>query len=465
MFIARNIEIDRLNKLYIENKFQFIVMYGRRRVGKTRLLIEFCKGKEYIFFAAEEYNDKMGLERFSRAILEYFDLAKFMPSFENWEKAFKFLASKSTEKQIVLVIDEFPYLVTSNKSLTSILQNLIDHTLKDSKLYIVICGSSMSFMEKEVLSYKSPLYGRRTAQLKIEPFDFFDSIKFFPNREFDEKVKAYGVLGGIPQYLLKFEESKSIEENIKEHLLEKISYLHEEPLNLLKQELREPAIYNSIIEAIALGYSKSNEISTKIGEDSSKSANYLKSLIELQLVKKQVPVGEKDNSRKTIYKLKDNLFKFWYRFIFSNISLIDQEMIEYTYDKKIEPYFSDYLGGIFEDICIDYLIRKNKKFQLPFVFEKIGGWWGNNPIKKQQEEIDILAIGEDNALIGECKWKNEKLGMKVVNDLIEKASILPYTNKYYIFFSKSGFTCEVEKFAHDNENILLKEFDNNSNKI
>ncbi|MCT4619537.1 MAG: ATP-binding protein [Marinisporobacter sp.] len=457
MFIGRDYELNTLNRLYTEEQFQFVVIYGRRRVGKTRLLTEFCKDKESIFYVAEEYNEKMALEKFSQKILEHFQMEDFISSFESWEKAFLFLAKQSRDRKIVLVMDEFPYVALANKSIPSLLQNLIDHELKNTKLYLVVCGSSMSFMEKEILSYKSPLYGRRTAQLKIEPFDFFDSTKFFSNYSFEEEVKAYGILGGIPQYLLKFRDKESIEENIKRHILDKSSYLYTEPMNLLKQELREPAMYNSIIEAIATGASKLNEIATKVGEAGSKCSAYLKTLIELQIVEKQVPVGEKESSRKTIYRLKDNLFNFWYRFVFDYPSLIEQEMIDYLYEKKIKPEMNHYLGYIYEKICIDYLIRKNKKYELPFVFEKIGSWWGNNPIKKRQEEIDILAVSKECAFIGECKWRNEPLDMKVVMGLMEKSQILPYKEKYYVFFSKSGFTKEVLDYTKNNKQIYLYE--------
>ncbi|WP_077369598.1 ATP-binding protein [Anaerosalibacter sp. Marseille-P3206] len=454
-FIGREYELNSLEKLYREDTFQFVVMYGRRRVGKTRLLMEFCKDKNSIFFVAEEYNDKVALEKFSKKILEHFHMDKWVQGFDSWEKAFLFLNEKAKEEPLVLIIDEFPYIVSANHSIPSLMQNLIDHQLKDRKLFIVVCGSSMSFMEKEILSYKSPLYGRRTAQIKIEPFNFFDSIKFFPDYGLEDKVIAYGIVGGIPQYLLKFKDVFSIEQNIKEQILDKSSYLYEEPATLLKQELREPALYNSIIEAIATGSSKLNEIATKVGEDSSKTSNYIKSLIELEIVEKEVPVGEKKNSRKTIYSIKDPLFRFWYRFIFNNIGLIEQEMIDYVYEEKISPQLNDFLGNTFESICVDILKSKNKSMELPFVFENIGRWWGNNPIMKREEEIDILAISKDNALIGECKWRNQLLDMSVVNSLIEKSQALRYKNKYYVFFSKSGFTEEVISFSKHNKKIML----------
>ena len=459
-FIGREYELKSLEKLYNENTFQFVVMYGRRRVGKTRLLSEFCKDKNAIFFVAEEYNDKMALERFSRKILEHYDMDEWIQGFDSWEKAFLFLNQKAKEQPLVLIMDEFPYIAAANRSIPSLMQNLIDHQLKYSKLFIVVCGSSMSFMGKEILSYKSPLYGRRTAQMKIEPFNFVDSIKFFPNYSLEDKVLAYGIVGGIPQYLLKFNDAFSVEENIKNQILDKSSYLYEEPATLLKQELREPALYNSIIEVIATGSSKLNEIATRVGEDSSKCSNYIKSLIEFQIVEKKVPVGEKESSRKTIYSIKDHLFRFWYRFIFNNIGLIEQEMIDYVYEEKILPRLSDFLGNTFEGICIDILKIKNKNMKLPFVFDKIGPWWGNNPIMKREEKIDILAISKDNALIGECKWRNQRLDMSAINSLIEKSQALKYENKYYIYFSKSGFAEDVINFSKHNEKIILIDFSN-----
>lgn len=455
MFIGREFEVNNLNRLYRENNFQFVVVYGRRRVGKTTLLSEFCKDKLSIFFVAEEYNDKIALQNFSEKILEYFDMKEFITSFESWEKAFMFLAKQAKEKQIVLVIDEFPYIVNANKSIPSLMQNLIDHHLKDTKLFVIVCGSSMSFMEKEVLSYKSPLYGRRTAQFRVEPFDFYDSSKFFPKYNFEQRLQAYGVLGGIPQYLLKFNDSIAISTNIKDKILNKSAYLYEEPKNLLKQELREPAIYNSIIEAIAKGASKINEISTRIGEEGDKCGKYLKTLLELRIVSRETPVGEKESTRKSIYKLQDNLFKFWYRFVFDNNTLVEQEMVDYLYDKKIQSEISGYMGFIFEEVCTQFLIRKNRNMELPFVFDMIGKWWGNNPIKKCQEEIDILAVDKSNAFFGECKWKNEAIGMEVINGLIEKASVLNFSNKYYALFSKSGFTQGAIDYTRENRSIFL----------
>jgi hypothetical protein len=455
MFVGREYELRTLNKLYAEERFHFVVMYGRRRVGKTTLLMEFCKDKPSIFFVAEEYNDKIALESFSDKILSYFGLSGLVSRFESWEKAFLFLAKQARDKRLVVVIDEFPYIVNSNKSIPSILQNLIDHYLKDTKLFLIVCGSSMSFIEKEVLSYKSPLYGRRTAQLIVEPFNFFDARKFFPDYDFENQVAAYGVLGGIPQYLANFDGSKGVYENIKTKILDKASYLYEEPKLLLRQEVREPALYNSIIEAIAGGSSKLNEISTKVGVETDKCSKYISTLIDLKIVEKIIPVDLRERSRKSIYKIKDNFFRFWYRFVFSNKALIEQGLIDEVLENKIKPFMNEFIGEVYEEICMDYLKILNKNKKLPFIFEKIGKWWGNNPYKKREEEIDIVALKKNSAIFGECNWQNRKVDITVLNDLIEKSALFDCDDKYYVLFSKRGFADDVINFAKHNNNVLL----------
>lgn len=455
MFIGRENELEDLNRIYNSDKFEFAVMYGRRRIGKTTLLSHFCNDKDSIFYVAEEHNDKFCLNNFSKIILNHFNMTGFINNFNDWETAFKFIGKQAENKRIVLVIDEFPYIAYANKSIPSILQNVIDHYLKDTKLFLIICGSSMSFMEKEVLSYKSPLFGRKTSQMKLEPFNFFTSSKFFPKYSLEDKVRCYGILGGIPQYLEKFNDSLTVEENIKESFLNKSSYFYDEPRNLLKQELREPQFYNTIIEVIAKGASKLNQISTKVGESTDKCAKYVNNLIELGILKKEIPLGDKETSRKTIYSVNDSMFKFWYKFVFGNSELIEQRKIDYLYENIIEPYTSDYLGATFEEICIQYMRKCNGSEKLPFIFHSIGRWWGNNPHKKREEEIDIICKNNDSIIFGECKWRNEEINMSVVNLLIEKSQIFNCDNKYYIFFSKVGFKKDVIEFGKSNENVML----------
>lgn len=463
MFFGREKELEKLNELYKIEGFQFVVMYGRRRVGKTTLLSEFVKDKTHLFFVAEEYSKERALTDFSQQIYKLLEL-EGLPPFLGWKEAFEFLIQKVDTKRVVLIMDEYPYLVGADKSISSILQNLIDHKLLKTDLFIVICGSSMSFMEKNVLSYKSPLYGRKTAEMKIEPFDFYESCNFVSAYNAVDKVISYGVLGGIPQYLKYFTDKKDIKENVLNVVLNKGSVLYEEPKNILKQELREPMVYNTIIEAIATGASKMNEIVTKTKMDSDKCARYLGSLINLRIVEKERPIGESAD-RKSIYKLSDNLFKFWYRFVFHNISLTEQGESEFLYESIIKPDLSEYVGrNVFEDICRQYLWKRNNKRSLPFVFINIGRWWGNNPKANRQEEIDIVAVNKNEAIFCECKWKNEQTGMDVYSGLVEKSKLLSaYSPVKYIIFSKSGFTGTLIQNANNDNKIELVDLDGLSN--
>ncbi len=456
MFIGRNNEMAELNRLYNKKGFEMVVIYGRRRVGKTSLINEFSKDKQSIFYVAIEQNDKGALESFSEKVLEILPAAKaYIDSFLSWEKAFEYIAEQAKESRLLLVIDEYPYIATGNPSISSVLQKVIDTKFLNTNLFLILCGSSMNFMENQVLGYKSPLYGRRTAQFKIEPFDYIDSGKFFPEYSREERLIAYGIAGGVPQYLSNLAKEGSLNESIYRNYFRKDGHLFEEPSSILKQELREPAVYNSIITAVASGATRINEISTKTGEDSKKCSKYLSTLIDLHIVKKEYPVGT-EAGRNGIYSLCDNMFKFWYKFIPENITNIEADMGKIVIEKRVNPLISDYMGRIFEEICIQYMIRRNKTLSLAIMFDEIGRWWGNNPVKKRQEEIDLLAKSGGAAIFGECKWRNEPSGINVLNSLIEKSEILKqYKEKYYILFSKTGFTKELTDAAADMNNVEL----------
>jgi AAA+ ATPase superfamily predicted ATPase len=444
MFVGREEELDNLNKRYELGNFQCIIIYGRRRVGKTTLIAEFSRDKRHIFYVAQENSKEASLLDFSKKVLQNLELSEYQSNFDNWSKAFSFIGKQAIDEPLILVMDEFPYLARSDKSIVSALQNAIDHQLKNTKLYIIICGSHVSFMEKEILGYNSPIYGRRTSQMKIEPFSFFESKEFFRNYNIQQKIEAYCILGGVPLYLCQFNDNINIKENIIKNVLKKYSYLYEEPRNLLKQELREPMNYNAIIEAIADGATSINTIANKSKVPNEQCSKYLKTLIELLIVKKEIPLGESPTSRKSIYSLSDSFFKFWYRFIFQNISELELGMIEEVYEDDIEPYLSSFYGHIFEKICHQHFILENKKKKLPYRFSKIGKWWGNNPKEKRQEEIDLYAIGKQGIYLGECKWRNEKLDISVLKALYKKSELF-HGKKTLVLYSKSGFTNAIHK--------------------
>ncbi|MBN4056656.1 ATP-binding protein [bacterium AH-315-K05] len=441
MFIGRKYELRKLEEYYSSEKFEFIVMYGRRRVGKTTLINKFMIDKKKMYVVGEEFNEKIILENFTKAVVECFELPKSMPNFTNYSDLFEFIIDQAGNERLVIVLDEFQYIATASKGFLSFLQNMIDQKLLNSRIFLIVCGSSVSFMENEVLAYKSPLFGRRTAQFEISPFGFYEATMFFDNYSAEEKVKLYSILGGTPQYLIKFDRALTIEQNLKKNFFDKTSYLFDEAKNILRQELREVGIYNSIIQAIANGYTKINEIATKIGEERDKVSKYIKVLKEIKIVKREIPLGEKTNTKKSYYKISDNYFSFYYRFVCKNLNLIEQNKIDYLYENEVKPFVNDYVGHVFEEICKEYLLKENNKTEKPFLIVNLGKWWGNNKKERRQEEIDIVATNKNKYILAECKWRNEKMKLSVYKDLLRKSKLITSDTDdvYYYFFSKSGF--------------------------
>lgn len=439
MFIGRSQELNTLNRLYASDKFEFAVIYGRRRVGKTALLNEFIGEKKVIYFTGVESNAKQNLENFSQSIIECNTGIPASTSFASFQAALEYVFHLAEKERIILAIDEYPYVARSSKSLSSTLQLLIDKNKDTSKLMLILCGSSMSYMEDHVLAYKAPLYGRRTAQMKIQPFSFEETCHYLSGMSDEDKALMYGIVGGTPQYLLQVNSKLSVEDNIKNIYLNPTSFLFEEPINLLKQEVREPAIYTAIITAIATGSSRMSEISSKVGEDTNVCAAYLKNLVALGIVRKETPYGEKV-SRKSIYSIEDHMFRFWYRFVLENNSLIARGATGLAYS-RIKPYLTDYMGKVFEDICTQYLWKLLLTDRSPVQFSSLGRWWGNDPRTRSQTEIDIMGEQDkDTALFGECKWSNEKVDLGVLETLIERSRLFSYAKVQLYLFSKSGFT-------------------------
>jgi hypothetical protein len=320
-----------------------------------------------------------------------------------------------------------------------------------------MCGSYMGFMEKEVLGAKSPIFGRRTAQLHMKPFDYKTSIRFLDGFQDEDKLKLYGAFGGTALYLQQVQNGKTFEENIKNAFLKVTAYLYEEPLLLLRQEVQEPGTYSAIIEAIATGSTKANEIATKTGEEQAKCIKYINTLCELGILYKETPFGEKDSARKTIYGISDFMFRFWYRYVFSNRTLLETGAQETVWQRRILPDYNNYMGSVFERICKDYLLRKNSLGELPILFTSIGRWWGTNPEDHNQVEVDLIAQDDNNYLMCECKWKNETLGISVLNELQRKADVFSKKRNetWYVLFSKAGFTKAIMEEAEKDKSIIL----------
>ncbi len=457
MFIGRNSELQQLNTLYKQDKFQCIIIWGRCRVGKTTLINEFCKDKTAIYFTGIESTAKDNLENFSKSIAAINDSSDNAPVFKDFRSALININELAKKQKLVLIIDEYPYLARSYKPISSVLQELIDNTLKTNhNLFIILCGSSMSFMEKQVLGYQSPLYGRRTAQFHIKPFNFYEVASYYKNFSPADIAAVYGIPGGIPLYMSFINDKLSLKENIINNFLTPSGYMYEEPNNLLNQELREPAIYNAIIRAVATASSKISEIASKVGIDNAKASNYIDKLIELGIIEKETPAAAPKSSRKTIYGIKDGMFRFWYKFIPQNNVLIQRDKAETAW-QNIEPQFSDYMGKVFEDICADYLWENYES--LPVSYQLLGRWWGANPKLKREEEIDIVAYADNKAILCECKWRNEKTDKIVLETLLERRKLLTHFDEcYYYIFSKTGFTKSCIELAQADNKIRLISF-------
>lgn len=464
MFIGRDAELRFLNERYNAPEGQLVVLYGRRRVGKTETLREFCRGKPHVFFSCTQTSDRMQLVRFSQALLkENIPARQYVSAFSDWETAFlsiRDLPCGGAKK--LVVIDEFPYMCRENKSIPSILQNLWDAELKARNVMIVLCGSAMSFIENELLAEKNPLYGRATGIYKMRPMGFYDAVQFFPNYSPSDKVTAYAILGGVPHYLRQWDPNLDIEENIKKNILTKGCVLYSEVEFLLRQELRETPFYNSIIEAVALGNTKLNDISQKsLMESTSKTAVYLKNLANLGIVEREFSVDTntkaKANAGRGFYRLTDNFFRFWYAFCFANFSQLEDGDADGVYRYIIAPALHEFASVAFEDVCREYMKEMQKKNALPFRYEKMGRWFGRTTVRDEtaagglriaETEIDILAIGPGGKdyLVGECKFKDRPFSYGEYLDTAAKLTPLKDKSAFhYALFSESGFDPRIKE--------------------
>ncbi len=452
-FVNRDTELNFLNEKWDKNEAQLIIIYGKRRVGKTELAIQFAKDKPHIYFLCERISAHKQLKKFTEMLIEYFK-DEFLPEegFKDWEVAFKYISNK--KEKIAIIIDEFPYLVETDKAIPSTFQKAWDLYLKDSNVYMILLGSSISIMEETTLFYKAPLYGRRTGQFLIKPFRFREVQRIFPNKSFEEILSIYSIVGGIPLYLNKFH-NRSWLEVVKEEVLKKGQPLYEEVEFLLREELKEPRNYFVILEALSLGKHKVSEIINETGFDKGTVSRYLAILDSLQITRKEIPITEKipEKSRKGIYIIEDNFFSFWFRFVFRNRSLLEENKISEA-AVKINEAIPELLAKNYEKVSGEILLTNILNKKLPVEFDTYGRWWDKN------EEIDLIAINNQTNEISfaEAKWSNKPVGTNIYEDLKRKAQKVEWGKKdrreYFTLFSKSGFTDEMKKMTAK-ENIYL----------
>lgn len=451
-FIDRERELDALERFWGEKEAQLIVIYGKRRIGKTELIKQFIKAKPHIYFLAQKINEYENLKLLGEAVGEFLDdeILK-RKGFENWKWVFEYLR-KYIKKRTVLVIDEFPYLAEANKGISSIFQSGWDEYLKNNPIFLILCGSSIAMMEEEVLSYKAPLYGRRTGQIFLKPFSFYLASRFYPGLSFEHRFELYSIAGGNPCYLKRFDPRLSLDMNMKEYILQPETFLYNEVEFILREELREPRNYFAILKAVALGKNRISEIVNETGLAKGILHKYLFILEDLHIIQKEVPVTEKNplKSRKGIYKLQDHFFRFWFKYILPNKGNIEEGKVDFVL-KKIRGDFNLLLSENYEQVAKEIVKNFEDKF---FPISKIGRWWDKN------EEIDIVALNEEEnkVLWGEVKWSNKPVGVDIYYDLKRKTQKVEWRkenrNEYFCLFSKSGFTESMIKAA-EKEKVTL----------
>ena len=451
MFYGREKELASLQNLYTSPGLQMTVIYGRRRIGKSTLISEFIRDKKAIYYTATKVGAARNLELLARQIR--LSLAPDFPpvAFHTIEDLFDFMTRMLPEEKTVFIIDELPYWAEKDESLLSTLQKYVDNDWAKKELLIILCGSALSFMQDKVLSEKSPLFGKRSSQIRLEPFDYLDSGRFVPNYTNEEKAICYGVTGGVAKYLSLFDPARSLDENIQRLFFSPDGFLYDEPRNLLSQEFSDISLLNNIIEQIASGETSLRTIADKVHEKDNTVLYSLEKLIQVGLVGKKCCITEEKNRKKVQYVLKDHMFRFWYQFIPGACSLIEIGMGAQYYTEIVKPRIHSYMGRIFEEMCILYTLREGASGRFGCFLTNAGSWWGMehaiDPDGKkmlQPADVDIVGLSAANKvfLTGECKFRNEKADRAVFDILVRRTRAIPtdYRHIAYLLFSLGGYT-------------------------
>ena len=447
MFINRKAELVNLEARYGSGHAELFVLYGRRRVGKTELLRHFCAGKPHVFFIATLSSDRDQLAAFSQDIWRYTHADEPdgpTPSpweAPTWEAAFRALADLPGRP--IVVLDEFTYLISGNKAIPSVLQKVWDEILRNTQVFLILCGSYVGMMEREILGYQAPLYGRRTGSYLLPALDLPAAAAFFPAYTPVQQIEAWAVLGGMPYYLIAFSGESDIFANIRSHILDSQGALRREPQLLLMEELREPRNYFSVLRAIAQGATRLNEISqaARVG-DAATTARYLDILQDLRVVSRSVSATESrpEKSKRGIYRITDAFLRFWFRYVHPNQGSLDLGLADAVLAQRVQPTFDQFVSYAFEDAARAYVARLARANQLGFLPERVGSWW------ERTAEVDVVAVSDaDGALLlGECKWSVKPVGTDVLDDLQHKAALVDPQGRWpsvsYALFAKAGFT-------------------------
>ena len=457
-FVDRQQEMETLQSEYAREGSALVILYGRRRVGKTTLIAEFIKDKNALFFLASEESEVQNRSAFKEKVAEFTDSDLLRNAdIKSWDVLFRSIMDTPFESKPVIVLDEFQYLGKANPAFPSIFQRIWEEVLKDHSVMVILCGSLISMMESQTLSYGSPLYGRRTAQIRMKQIPFGYYHEFFPGKSRRELIEMYAVTGGVPKYIELFSESRDIYSAVPKCVLNRSGYLYDEPYFLLQQEVTEVGSYFSIIRAIAAGNSKLSAISAVLEIKATSLTKYLKTLIDLDILEREVPITEDnpEKSKKGLYRIKDNYLRFWFAFVYPNMSFIESGHSRIVMDKIRQSLVPNHIAFVYEDICRERMWELNANRAWPFNFTKLGRYWD------VRAEIDIAALDPEgkNLILGECKYWKEPVGIDVLRDLEAKSACVAWERSarkvWYVLFSASGFSDELTALTAARRDVLL----------
>ena len=453
-FVGREREVKLLQRLWQSQKAELLILYGRRRIGKTRLLTRWLEidRPRAVYWVAEPTSAYDQLRSFSQALYNFANPGLPAPdnfSYASWAQAFQQVARLAQDERLAVIIDEFTYLLAVESGIAGLLQNTWDHALKESNLFLAISGAHIGMMERDVLSYQAPLYGRATALLKLLPMPFADTHEFFPRYRPDERVAIYAMLGGVPAYWERFDPAASIDQNIRSQFLETNTLLQDEPRLLLQDFISEAHNYVAILRAIAYNNRTPKEIAGFTGLAEKHIPAYISKLVETGFVERRTPVTAPASARSGRHYISDPFLRFYFRFLSRRqaqlaLGVQDQALAE------IKRHLLDFIGThTWEELCQEWLLRVGAQGKLPFSPDQVGSAW----TKKAQ--VDVVGINpmEKTLLLGECKWSPEVMERSVLRDLVEKTAIIvPAQGKwtvYYLGFARSGWTAEAQQYANE----------------
>lgn len=448
-FVNREDELDMLESRFDSDTAEFIVVYGRRRLGKSALVREAIRDRENtVYWQATEETQDAQLANFVDTASETF------PRLDDIQRDWEALLRALGRENAVVILDEFPYLIESDDALPSKIQRVWDMHLQETAITLVLVGSSISIMEDKVLGGGSPLYGRRTGTIDLPPLDLVDAQRFYPEDDPDSVIQTWSVFGGTPFYLQALTPTASLAENIQSHVLSEHGVLHNEPEFLLRTEfgIREPQTYYTILRAIATGKRAANEIADFVGVDSNTLGSYLSKLRRIRLVERDIPVTANPNAtRKSRYRLKEPLFRFWFRYVYGQQGKLVQ-LGDDAYEQLVEPTFIEYMGAMFEQVCQDALPSL-----IPKMYQGIGYWW------HQQHELDVAGLANDGTLVaGECKYTSRKMTEGDLADLERSAAQVQWSppagadrEYHYCCFCRSGFSGDLQQAAAERDDVSL----------